>query len=147
MPSQNATMAAPTPGAARMIPRPTGPTWRILSAYAGNSATTPPNSTAKRSSEIAPSTGFFCQTNTNPPRTSRQCHSAVDLASTGFTPSIMNIAPINSATAMPYDQSMPKISVRPAMAGPLMVAMVNISVFMEIAPDSSSFGTRFGTIA
>ena len=28
-----------------------------------------------------------------------------------------------------------------------MVAMVNISVFMEIAPDSSSFGTRFGTIA
>ena len=33
------------------------------------------------------------------------------------------------------------------MAGPLMVAMVNISVFMEMAPDSSSFGTRFGTMA
>ena len=33
------------------------------------------------------------------------------------------------------------------MAGPAMVAMVNISVFMEMAPDSSSFGTRFGTIA
>ena len=42
---------------------------------------------------------------------------AVDLASTGFTPSIMNIAPINSATAMPYDQSMPRISVRPARPG------------------------------
>ena len=33
------------------------------------------------------------------------------------------------------------------MAGPLMVAMVNSSVFMEMAPDSSSFGTRFGIIA
>ena len=33
------------------------------------------------------------------------------------------------------------------MAGPPMVAMVNISVFMEIAPDSSSFGTRLGIIA
>ena len=59
----------------------------------------------------------------------------------------MNIAPISSATAMPYDQSMPRISVSPAMAGPAMVAMVNISVLMEMAPDSSSLGTRFGTMA
>ena len=33
------------------------------------------------------------------------------------------------------------------MDGPLMVAIVNSSVFIEIAPDSSSLGTRFGTIA
>ena len=48
---------------------------------------------------------------------------------------------------MPYDQSMPRISVSPAIDGPLMVAMVNSSVFKEMAPDSSSFGTRLGTIA
>jgi hypothetical protein len=78
---------------------------------------------------------------------SRQCHSEVDLARTGLTPSIMAIAAISKATVRPYDQSIPIMRVMPATAGPLMVAMVNISVFMEIAPDSNSLGTRLGTIA
>ena len=62
-------------------------------------------------------------------------------------PAIMNIAAISRATAMPYDQSMPRISVMPPIAGPVMVAMVNSSVFMEMAPDNSSLGTRLGTMA
>ena len=48
---------------------------------------------------------------------------------------------------MPYDQSMPRISVSPATAGPAMVAMVNSSVLNEMAPDNNSLGTRLGTIA
>ncbi len=96
---------------------------------------------------MAPSTGFFFHTNTKPPRKSLQCHSALDFARTGFTPTIRNIAAISSATAMPYDQSMPRISVSPATAGPAMVAMVNSSVLKEMAPDNNSLGTRLGTMA
>ena len=59
----------------------------------------------------------------------------------------MNIAAISRATAMPYDQSMPRISVIPATAGPVMVAMVNSSVLKEMAPDNNSLGTRLGTMA
>ena len=45
---------APTAGAARRTPSPCGPTCRISSAKIGRIATAPPNSTANRSSVIAP---------------------------------------------------------------------------------------------
>ena len=45
---------APTAGAARRAPSPCGPTCRISSAKIGRMATAPPNSTASRSSVIAP---------------------------------------------------------------------------------------------
>ena len=96
---------------------------------------------------MAPSTGFFFHTKTKPPRKSLQCHSALDFARTGFRPTIRNIAAISRATVMPYDQSMPRISVSPATAGPAMVAMVNSSVLKEMAPDNNSLGTRLGTMA
>ena len=49
------TLPAPMPIAARSTPSPTAPTPSRSSAMAGSSATAPPNSTANRSSEIAPS--------------------------------------------------------------------------------------------
>ena len=54
--SISAASSAPTAGAVRSAPRPTGPTCRIERANTGASAIAPPNSTAKRSSRIAPST-------------------------------------------------------------------------------------------
>ncbi len=45
---------APMAGAARRAPRPRGPTCRISPAKIGKIATAPPNSTATRSSVIAP---------------------------------------------------------------------------------------------
>ena len=47
--------SAPTAGALRRMPSPTGPTWRISRAKTGASAIAPPKRTAKRSSVIAPS--------------------------------------------------------------------------------------------
>ncbi len=51
----SATTPAPIPVAARSQPSPTAPTPNRSSAMAGSNATAPPKSTAKRSSEIAPS--------------------------------------------------------------------------------------------
>ena len=47
--------SAPTAGALRSTPRPSGPVWRICFAKSGSSAIAPPKRTANRSSEIAPS--------------------------------------------------------------------------------------------
>jgi hypothetical protein len=49
---------APVAGAARNSPRPHGPTCRMSRATMGRSAVAPPSSTAKRSSEMAPSTAL-----------------------------------------------------------------------------------------
>ena len=49
-----APKSAPTAGALRSTPRPVGPTCRIERANNGSRATAPPNSTASRSSMIAP---------------------------------------------------------------------------------------------
>ena len=46
--------SAPTATMLRSTPRPNGPVWRIDFAKSGSSATAPPNSTANRSSVIAP---------------------------------------------------------------------------------------------
>jgi hypothetical protein len=56
MASMIAHSAAPAPGAVRSRPSPVGPACSTSRAYAGSSAVAPPNSTANRSSEMAPST-------------------------------------------------------------------------------------------
>ena len=56
-PRPTPTNAAPMPGDVRNQPRPAGPTCSTSAANTGNNAVAPPNSTANRSSEIAPSTG------------------------------------------------------------------------------------------
>ena len=53
--SITAATSAPTEGAVRNRPRPTGPMWRIERANTGASAIESPSSTAKRSRLIAPS--------------------------------------------------------------------------------------------
>ena len=98
IPSPNATMAAPTAGAARRNPRPRLSTCRMLSAYTGSSATAPPNNTANRSSEIAPSTGFLCHTNLKPSSKSCQCHSVAACARTGRTPAITSKVTMSTPT-------------------------------------------------
>ena len=57
---------APTAGALRSTPSPTGPTSRMSRANSGSSATAPPKSTATRSSEIAPSSTGVRRTNRSP---------------------------------------------------------------------------------
>ena len=67
--SQTAIAAVPTAGAARMRPRPVGPTSRnAFEANTGSSATAPPNSTANKSSESAASTIWFEKMNLAPLR-------------------------------------------------------------------------------
>src|SRR5471032_663946 len=61
--------AAPAPGAVRSMPRPVGPTCSTSCASAGSSAVAPPNSTANRSSEIAPSTTGLDQAKRKPSST------------------------------------------------------------------------------
>ena len=60
--SASATAVAPTAGAARSTPKPSGPTCSTSRAKTGSSAVAPPSSTAKRSSEMAPKTIFWRQT-------------------------------------------------------------------------------------
>ena len=48
------TASAPTDGAVRSTPRPTGPTWRMSVAKIGSRAIAPPKKTANRSSAIEP---------------------------------------------------------------------------------------------
>ncbi len=62
----SATAPAPMPVAARNHPNPTAPTPRRSSAMAGSNATAPPKSTAKRSSEIAPSRIGWLRTKRRP---------------------------------------------------------------------------------
>ena len=56
-------------GALRSTPRPVGPTSSTSFAKTGSSATAPPNSTAKRSSEIAPSRTGVRRTSRTPAST------------------------------------------------------------------------------
>lgn len=62
------TSRAPTAGAASISPNPRGPTPRMSEAKTGSSATTPPNSTANRSSAIDPRITGSRRTNLRPPR-------------------------------------------------------------------------------
>ncbi len=55
---ETAISSAPIDGAARMIPKPSGPTFKISVAYTGSSVTAPPSSTANISSVIAASSSF-----------------------------------------------------------------------------------------
>ena len=48
------TPRAPSEGAVRIRPSPTGPTWRMSEAKIGRSAMAPPKKTANRSSAIEP---------------------------------------------------------------------------------------------
>ena len=61
--------SAPTAGAARRTPSPAGPTSSTSFANTGSSATAPPNSTANRSSEIAPNSTGVRRTSRTPPST------------------------------------------------------------------------------
>ena len=136
-PATNATMAAPTPGAARSRPRPALSTCRMLSANTGSSATAPPNNTANRSSEIAPSTGFLLPRRTRNRRA--RCASAiprVDLAPAPAARSMtMSTVTISSATRCAYATWMPKIGDQAAdRRAARWSRSVNNSVFMEIAP-------------
>ena len=78
-----APISAPTATALRSMPRPNGPTWRIDCAKSGNRATAPPNSTAKRSSEIAPSRIGVLRMNRIPASTPPWLASAADAAVRG----------------------------------------------------------------
>ena len=84
-----APASAPTAGAARRSPRPVGPTSRMSFAKTGRSATAPPRSTAKRSSEIAPSRTFVRRMRRTPAITS----------SRPSAPSAAGTRPLRSASA------------------------------------------------
>ena len=58
--------AAPTAGAARRNPEPTGPTCRTSLAKAGSRAVAPPKSTANRSSDMEPRIGGWSRTKRTP---------------------------------------------------------------------------------
>ena len=64
--NQTVTMPAPIPIDTRSHPSPTAPTCRRSSAIAGSSAIAPPNNTANRSSEIAPSRMGWLRTKRRP---------------------------------------------------------------------------------
>jgi hypothetical protein len=64
--SHNAMSAAPTAGELRRMPSPHGPVCRMSRAKMGRSAVAPPNSTAKRSSEMAPRMAFLANTKRTP---------------------------------------------------------------------------------
>ena len=57
---------APIAGAARKIPKPSEPTFKISCAKMGNKATAPPNNTAIISNESAPKITLFWNTNLTP---------------------------------------------------------------------------------
>ncbi len=63
---QPATTAAPSAGAPRMMPRPSGPTARMSRANTGSMAVAPPSSTANRSSVMQPSRNRCRQVNCAP---------------------------------------------------------------------------------
>ncbi len=67
---KSAAAKDPTAGAVRRSPRPVGPTSRMSFAKIGRSATAPPSRTAKRSSEIAPSSTFVRRMSRTPASTS-----------------------------------------------------------------------------
>jgi hypothetical protein len=67
--SQAPTTSAPAAGAERSNPNPQGPVSRTSRAKIGSSAVAPPRSTAKRSSEIAPSTTLWPKMKANPANT------------------------------------------------------------------------------
>ena len=67
--SSAAVAAAPIAGAVRSRPSPSGPVARMSLANTGSIAVAPPNSTANRSSEIAPSTTGRDRTKRNPSST------------------------------------------------------------------------------
>ncbi len=69
--STTAATSAPTAGALRRAPSPTGPTSRMSFAKIGISAAAPPRSTANRSSEIAPSRTGVRRMSATPANTSR----------------------------------------------------------------------------
>ena len=64
--------SAPMAGAARNKPRPQGPTIKISLANMGSKAVAPPNSTANKSSEMAPSKSLLCHTKCTPAKTVRK---------------------------------------------------------------------------
>ena len=68
--STDPTTTAPIPGAARSSPLPNAPTCRIVWEKTGKSAVAPPNSTAIRSSEIAPSSAGVSKMKRTPARAS-----------------------------------------------------------------------------
>ena len=69
--STTPTPIAPMPGAARNRPLPSAPTCSTSVANTGSSAVAPPNSTAARSSEMAPSSAGVARTKRMPAVTSR----------------------------------------------------------------------------
>ena len=93
--------SAPAAGAARSRPTPMGPTWRIVSAKTGASAIESPNSTATRSSEIAPRSMRVWTMNPIPAERFFHVSSmAGAVARTDSTPRMATRASTNSAPAV-----------------------------------------------
>ena len=114
-----AQTSEPTAGAARRKPRPVGPTSRMSLANTGKSATAPPRSTAKRSSEIAPSKTFVRRMSRTPASTSPRPAAPPE---TGSRPLRMARtqprAPRASTSATTYTSSGWIANRMPPMAGP-----------------------------
>ncbi len=103
--SQPDISTAPIAGAARSPPRPSGPTWRISWAKIGRIATAPPNSTARRSSTIAPTNTRRVRRNASPAFTLASSGSARPVAGRSgarICPTVPSAAAI-SAAATTYD--------------------------------------------
>ncbi len=143
--SQAAVTAAPTPGAARSRPRPSGPTCRISLAYAGRSAVAPPKRTAKRSIEIAPRMTGRERTKPSPSSTVRQlAGSRSDDRLGTATLAISRQATTRSAAQVPYTTSGPARYNTPPRAGPAIVATCQVDELTATAWPKSTDGTRFG---
>src|SRR6516225_8007691 len=65
----NEHVRAPTAGAARMMPSPQDPTWKMSLAKIGSNAVAPAKMTANMSSDIAPSTSGLWRTKLMPANT------------------------------------------------------------------------------
>ncbi|MNT40185.1 hypothetical protein D3C72_1764830 [compost metagenome] len=101
--------AAPAPGAVRSKPRPLGPICSTSCASAGSSAVAPPNRTANRSSEMAPSTMGFDQTKRKP--SSRVCQltgSRLTTCGAGVVAHISRTDTTSSADEIKYTTLGPK---------------------------------------
>ena len=111
-------------------------------------AVAPPNSTAKRSSEIAPSTVRRRKTKRRPwSRLASRNGSGATFARTGFMVIINETTVTSRTTTVPYATSGPQSSSTPLNAGPMITPVWKSVEFTATALGNTSRGTRFGVIA
>ena len=84
------------PGAVRSRPKTSGPACRTSRVNAGSRAVAPPNSTANRSSDIAPSTVLRRHTKRSPSSSVAQL-TATDLAALRRAPMVTRLNTANSS--------------------------------------------------